>query len=158
MSENNFINQPAPFFTLPSSEGKPISIKDYLGKKVVLYFYLQDEMPECTKESLAFKENYWDFVDRGAVVLGISSDNLVSHRRFIEKHDLPFPLLSDINHEAAKSYGVWQEKLMDKRTYWGIERTVFVIDEKGIIKKVFQKLKILEYSQESLKSLDELAI
>ncbi len=132
----------APLFTLPDSEGKKVSLKDYEGKNVVLYFYPKDMTSGCTKQACGFRDAFPDFKKINAVVLGISKDSIQSHKKFIEKYDLPFKLLSDESGSVCELYGVWKEKSMYGKKYMGIERTTFIIDPKGIIKKIFPKVKV----------------
>jgi len=146
----------APAFNLPSSSGKKIALKDLLGKNVVLYFYPKDNTPGCTQEACQFRDNLKAFEDEGAVILGVSPDNLASHEKFIQKFDLPFPLLSDEDHKIAEKYGVWQEKSMYGRKYFGIVRSTFVIDKKGNLARIFRKVKVGNHDQEVLEVLREL--
>jgi peroxiredoxin Q/BCP len=138
----------APEFTLPSDGGKEISLKDFRGKKVVLYFYPKDDTPGCTKEACSFNENLARLGKKGAVVLGISADSPVSHKKFIDKYDLSFPLLSDESKSVIKAYNVWKEKSMYGKKYMGIERTTFIVDEKGMIAHIFEKVKVEGHTDE----------
>lgn len=147
------VNDAAPDFSLPSSDGKDLSLKDFRGKKVVLYFYPKDDTPGCTKEACSFTENLARVKRKGAVVLGISADSPQAHRKFIEKYDLSFPLLSDESRKVIEAYGVWKEKAFMGRKYMGIERTTFIIDEKGKISHIFPKVKVEGHTEEVLKSL-----
>ncbi len=132
---------PAPPFTLPADDGATVSLKALRGKKVVLYFYPKDDTSGCTVEACEFRDS-WKAVQRaGAVVLGVSPDSATSHGKFKKKYDLPFPLLADTDHAVAEAYGVWGEKSMYGRKYFGILRTTFVIDAKGIVGRVFEKVK-----------------
>lgn len=140
----------APEFSLPSGVGKAVSLSDYLGNKVVLYFYPKDNTSGCTTEALNFRDDYSEITSAGAVVLGISPDSEKSHEDFRTKHNLPFKLLSDPDHKVSELYGAWGEKKMYGRTYMGVIRSTFVIDEKGIIIKVFQKVKVKDHSKEVL--------
>ena len=124
----------APSFKLPAAGGGDISLSELKGKKVVLYFYPKDDTPGCTKEACSFQENAGPLKKKGAVVLGVSADSVASHDKFASKYTLQFPLLSDETKEVCKSYGVWKEKSMYGRTFMGIERTTFIIDEEGKIK------------------------
>ena len=135
------VGKKAPSFTLLDQNGKKHSLKDYLGKKVVLYFYPKDNTSGCTKEACSFKELYPDFMEKGAVVIGISKDSVKSHKNFEEKYELPFILLSDEDTEVIQKYDVWKEKSMYGRKYMGIERSTYLIDEKGKIIKAYQKVK-----------------
>src|SRR4029079_4266849 len=120
--------KPAPSFSLPSTDGKTISLAGLKGKKVVLYFYPKDDTPGCTKEACAFRDAFADYKKAGAVLLGVSPDDLESHEKFRGKYELPFTLLADTGHAVAEKYGVWKEKLNYGKKYMGIERTTFVID------------------------------
>lgn len=140
----------APEFKAPSNTGKTISLKDFRGKKVVLYFYPKDNTSGCTKEACSFRDNMARLKRKGTVVLGVSPDSVASHERFAAKHELPFPLLSDPEHEVAESYGVWVEKSMYGRKYMGIQRATFVIDEKGKLSAVFPKVKVAGHVDEVL--------
>jgi len=147
------IGDQAPEFTLPSSEGKEVSLKDFRGKKIVLYFYPKDDTPGCTKEACSFRDNLSRVKKKGAIVIGISSDSVNSHKKFSEKYDLPFPLLSDETKGVLKSYGVWKKKSFMGKQYMGIERTTFIIDENGKIKKIFNKVKVDGHVDEVLEAL-----
>ncbi|HEY6952233.1 MAG TPA: thioredoxin-dependent thiol peroxidase, partial [Bacteroidota bacterium] len=131
------IGDKAPDFKLSSSPEGDIRLSQYKGKKVILYFYPKDDTPGCTKEACSFQENLGLLKKKGAVVLGISADSVESHLKFAGKFNLGFPLLSDESKEVCKAYGVWKEKSMYGRTFMGIERTTFVIDEKGAIQHIF---------------------
>ena len=142
----------APNFTLKDKDGRDVSLSDFLGKKVVLYFYPKDNTPGCTRQACAFSGAYKDFVNKNIEVIGISKDSVVSHVKFAEKYGLPFVLLSDPEHKVIEDYGVWQEKELYGKLNMGVVRTTFIIDEKGIVEKVMPKVKpdtnaaeILEY-------------
>jgi peroxiredoxin Q/BCP len=143
----------APSFTLAASDGKKYSLKDFAGKKIVLYFYPKDDTSGCTSEACSFRDHLSEFKKKGAVVLGVSPDSVSSHEKFIKKYDLTFPLLSDESKEMLTSYGVWQEKSMYGRTYLGVSRTTFIIDEKGKISHVFPKVKVKGHTEEILQAL-----
>jgi|ERR1041385_3169999 peroxiredoxin Q/BCP len=147
------VGNKAPDFTLLSTDGKEISLKDYRGKKVVLYFYPKDDTPGCTKEACSFRDNIARVRKKGAEVLGISADSVKSHKKFAEKFDLPFPLLSDETKEVIKVYGVWQEKSFMGKKYMGIVRTTVIIDEKGNIAHIFTKVKVDGHTDEVLEHL-----
>ena len=147
------IGTAAPQFKLPDQNGVMHSLKDYKGKKVILYFYPKDTTAGCTKEACGFRDRYPDITEKGAVVLGISKDNVASHKKFEEKHSLPFTLLSDESTEVLQKYDVWKEKQMYGRTYMGIERSTYLIDEKGKIIKAYQKVKSAVHPEEVLKDL-----
>ena len=131
----------APNSTLQDKDGKNISLSDFLGKKVVLYFYPKDNTPGCTRQACAFASAYDDFRVKDVVVIGISRDSVSSHLKFAEKHNLPFILLSDPERVAIEAYGVWQEKKLYGKLSFGIVRTSFIIDEQGVIQKVMSKVK-----------------
>ncbi len=147
------INDKAPSFTLLSTEGKEISLEDFRGKKVILYFYPKDDTPGCTKEACSFRDNLLRIKKKGAVVIGISADSLSSHEKFKRKYDLNFHLLSDENKNVLKAYGVWKKKTMMGKSYMGIERTTFIIDEGGKILMIFSKVKVEGHVDEVLKVL-----
>jgi len=140
----------APAFSLPSGDGTTVTLKDFKGKKVVLYFYPKDNTSGCTKEACSFQENLSALKKKGAILLGVSADGVSSHARFSSKYDLSFPLLSDEKKEVLKAYGVWKEKSMYGRKYMGIERTTFVIDERGTIAHIFPKVKVEGHTKEVL--------
>ncbi len=146
----------APDFTLPSDGGGEVSLSDYRGKKVVLYFYPKDDTPGCTTEACNFRDDYSRIIAAGAAVLGISPDEVKSHDKFKLKFNLPFALLSDPEHRVAELYGAWGEKKMYGKTYMGIIRATFIIDEDGVIIKVFPKVKVKNHSQEVLEFLGSL--
>jgi len=142
MSENTVKEgDRAPGFTLPSDDGTEVSLEDLRGRRVVLYFYPKDDTPGCTTEACEFRDAMPRFEETGAVVLGVSPDGVGSHRKFKEKHDLDFPLLADEEHEVAEAYGVWKEKSMFGRTFWGVERSTFLIGEDGHIEQVWRKVR-----------------
>ena len=131
----------APDFALLDSEGREHKLSDYLGKKIVLYFYPKDNTPGCTRQACAFASAYDAFRERDIVVIGISRDSVASHKKFAEKYSLPFILLSDPDLTAIQSYGVWQEKKLYGKTSFGVVRTTFIIDENGKISAVMPKVK-----------------
>src|SRR6266511_3190324 len=131
----------APTFTAKNADGETVRLKDLRGQKVVLYFYPKDDTPGCTKEACSFRDAFADFKKRGIEVLGVSVDSEASHKKFAAKYKLPFTLLADPNHAIADAYGVYGEKKFMGRTYLGVKRITFLIDEKGKIKKVFEKVK-----------------
>ncbi|MBI1820547.1 MAG: thioredoxin-dependent thiol peroxidase [Nitrospirae bacterium] len=143
----------APDFNLPSSTGENISLKSLKGKSVVLYFYPKDDTPGCTKESCGFRDELSQFNKASAVILGVSNDSLDSHQKFIKKYSLTFALLSDEDHAVSEKYGVYKEKNMYGKKYWGIERSTFVIDPEGKIKQIFRKVKVDNHIQEVLNAL-----
>ena len=131
----------APAFMLADKDGKMVSLSDFLGKKVVLYFYPKDNTPGCTRQACAFACAYSEFEKKNAVIIGISKDSVSSHEKFAEKYNLPFILLSDPELQAIQAYGVWQEKKLYGKTSMGVVRTTFIIDEQGKIIKVMPKVK-----------------
>lgn len=147
------IGDPAPDFKLTSDKGEIVSLKDFKGRKVVLYFYPKDMTSGCTAEACDFRDNVKKFEKKNTVVIGVSADSLDSHKKFKDKYDLPFILLSDETKKMLKDYGVWKEKSMYGRKYMGIERTTYVIDEKGKIEKIFNKVKVDGHIDEILESL-----
>jgi peroxiredoxin Q/BCP len=130
----------APEFTAADQNGNQVSLKDFKGKKVILYFYPKDDTPGCTAEACDFRDNYSGLVAKGIVVLGVSVDSEASHQKFVTKHNLPFTLLADTDHAIVEAYGVWAEKNMYGKTYMGINRSTFVIDENGIITNIIKKV------------------
>jgi len=146
----------APEISLPSSSGKDVSLSDFKGKYVVLYFYPKDDTPGCTKEACEFRDLQSDFSDLNAVIVGVSKDPIKKHDKFIEKYELPFELLSDEEFELLKAFDVWKEKSMYGRTYLGIERSTFLIDPEGKIIKEWRKVKVTNHVKEVLESLREL--
>ena len=143
----------APDFTLPDQNGNRHSLSDYRGKKVILYFYPKDNTPSCTKQACGFAERYPKFTDKGAVVLGISKDSVASHKKFEEKYGLPFTILSDPELVAIQAYDVWQEKKNYGKTYMGVVRTTYLIDEEGKIVKAFDKVKAADNPEQMLGEL-----
>ena len=131
----------APDFTLPDKEGKMVSLSDFAGKRVVLYFYPKDNTPGCTRQACAFAGAYEEFKTLDAVVSGVSKDSVASHQKFAEKYDLPFVLLSDPELTAIQAYGVWQEKKLYGKVSMGVVRSTYVIDRNGVIEKVMPKVK-----------------
>lgn len=143
----------APDWSLPDQDGKTVALKSFKGKQVVLYFYPKDDTPGCTKEACDFRDNIAPIKKAGAVVLGVSFDGQAAHQKFIAKYELPFTLLSDEDKAVAKAYGVYKEKSMYGKKYWGIERSTFVIDGKGVIKAAFRKVKVTGHVDEVLAAL-----
>lgn len=143
----------APDFTLPDQNGNRHSLSDYRGKKVILYFYPKDNTPGCTKQACGFAERFPQFTEKGAVVLGISKDSVASHKKFEEKYGLPFTILSDPELVAIQAYDVWQEKKNYGKTYMGVVRTTYLIDEEGKIAKAFDKVKAADNPEQMLGEL-----
>ena len=131
----------APDFTLPNQDGVPVSLRDFRGKQVVLYFYPKDNTPGCTRQACAFAGAFEEFQQIGAVVIGISKDSTASHKKFAEKYGLPFLLLSDPELAVIQAYGVWQEKKLYGKVSMGVVRSTFIIGENGVIEKVMPKVK-----------------
>jgi thioredoxin-dependent peroxiredoxin len=147
------VGDKAPAFALPTGDASVLSLKDLEGKKVVLYFYPKDNTSGCTKEACSFQDNNAAIKKRGAVVVGVSTDSPESHRKFAGKYDLSFPLISDEEKKLVKQYGVWKEKSMYGKKYMGIERTTFIIDERGKIAHIFPKVKVDGHIDEVLAAL-----
>lgn len=132
---------PAPDFNAKDQDGNAISLSDFKGKKLVLYFYPKDDTPGCTAQACDLRDNYQQMLAQGYAVVGVSVDDEKSHRKFIEKYELPFPLLADTDHAVVDAYGVWVEKNMYGRKYMGTARTTFVINEEGKIEDIISKVK-----------------
>lgn len=149
----SLVNMEAPDFSLLNEKEEEISVSDYRGKKVVLYFYPKDMTPGCTTEACDFRDRHEEFSDLNTVILGVSGDEASKHTKFIEKYGLPFSLLVDENHEVADKYGVWVLKKMYGREFMGIERSTFLINEEGIVEKEWRKVKVKNHIEEVLQSL-----
>lgn len=147
------VGDKAPLFSLPSADGSMVHLKDFRGKKVVVYFYPKDNTSGCTREACAFQENLSALKRKSAVLLGVSADGVVSHAKFAAKYQLSFPLLSDETKVVLKAYGVWKEKSMYGRKYMGIERTTVIIDERGFIASIFSKVKVEGHAKEVFDAL-----
>jgi peroxiredoxin Q/BCP len=145
----------APAFKTTDANGETVNLKDFRGKKVALYFYPKDDTPGCTKEACSFRDAFSRFKKQGITILGVSPDSEKSHQKFASKYKLPFTLLADTDHSIADAYGVYGEKKFMGRTYMGIRRTTFLIDEKGKIKKVFEKVKPEDHADEVLGAFSE---
>ncbi|HNY15299.1 MAG TPA: thioredoxin-dependent thiol peroxidase [Bacteroidales bacterium] len=141
----------APSFEGIDQNGKIIKLSDFAGKKLVLYFYPKDNTSGCTAEACDLRDNYKDFLKKGFSVVGVSADSEKSHKSFAEKYSLPFPLIADTSHKILNDYGVWQEKSMYGRKYFGIVRTTFIIDEKGHIEKIIGKVETKSHSEQIFK-------
>lgn len=137
----------APDFSLPADDGATVSLSDYEGRKVLLYFYPKDDTSGCTKQACDLRDEMPRFEAGDTVVLGVSPDPVESHVKFKEKYDLNFPLLADEDHEVAEAYGVWKEKSMYGRSYMGIERSSFLIDENGVIKEAWRKVQATKHAE-----------
>ena len=147
------IGKKAPDFNLVSGDGKKYSLKDFAGRKLVLYFYPRDNTSGCTKEARSFENKRAAMKKNGAIVVGVSTDSVDSHAKFAQKNSLTFPLLSDEKKMVIKAYGVWKEKSMYGKKYFGIERTTVVIDEKGIIRYIFHRVRVEGHADEVLNVL-----
>lgn len=146
----------APDFTGTDQDGASVSLKDFKGQKLVLYFYPEDDTATCTTQACNLRDDYGLLKNKGFAVLGVSPDDVHKHRKFVEKYDLPFTLLADPKHIIIKKYGVWGEKQLWGRKYMGLHRTTFLIDEKGIIRKIFLKPRSSRHSQEILEAWEML--
>ena len=149
------VGQKAPDFTALNDAGQKVKLSDLKGKKIVLYFYPKDDTPGCTVEACAFPDGIDEVKSRGAVVLGVSVDSVESHKKFKNKFDLNFPLLSDADKAIVQAYGTWKEKSMYGKKFIGIERTTFIIDEQGRISHIFPKVKVDEHYDQVLDALEE---
>ena len=147
------VGKKAPDFTLPDQNGDLHSLSEYKGKKVILYFYPKDNTPGCTKQACGFAERYPQFIEKGAVVLGISKDSVASHKKFEEKYGLPFTLLSDPERKVIQAYDVWKEKMNYGKVSMGVVRTTYLIDESGKIAKAFDKVKATDNPEQMLGEL-----
>ncbi len=145
----------APDFTVNDQDENSVKLSKYKGKKVVLYFYPRDMTPGCTKQACSLRDGISDLKKNNIEVLGVSTDDEKKHQKFIAKHELPFTLLADTEHEVSEAYGVWVEKNMYGKKYMGIKRTTFLIDEKGKIVKIFKKVKVSEHADEVLEAFAE---
>jgi peroxiredoxin Q/BCP len=148
------VGQKAPDFALTNQDGQPVTLSEFRGSPVVLYFYPKDDTPGCTKEACAFRDAFSEYRKRGAVILGVSPDDPASHAKFARKFELPFTLVADPEHTLCEAYGVWKEKNMYGRKSMGVERTTFVIDANGVVRHVFPKVKVDGHSDAIMKALD----
>ncbi|WP_256761745.1 thioredoxin-dependent thiol peroxidase [Cohnella sp. WQ 127256] len=139
---NVYIGKPVPDFELPATNGKTVRLSEYRGRKVVIYFYPKDMTPACTQESCDFRDASATFGQSNAIILGISTDELIRHYKFIEKYELPFLLLADPEHRVCELFGVWQEKKLYGKTYMGIVRSTFLLNEEGILVQEWRNLKV----------------
>ena len=146
---------PAPDFSLPDADGNLVSLADLKGKRVVLYFYPRDNTPGCTKEACGFKENYAELQKRDVVLLGVSTDDAKSHNKFITKHELPFPLLCDIDAKVSTAYESYGLKKFMGKEYMGIKRTTFIIGTDGKLEKIYQKVKPADHADQVLQDLED---
>ncbi|MFC1660242.1 thioredoxin-dependent thiol peroxidase [Gemmatimonadota bacterium] len=145
----------APDFTLPSDDGSEVTLSDFRGKRVILYFYPKDNTSGCTTQACDLRDSVPTISSRGAVVLGVSPDPVPSHVKFRDKFDLNFPLLADENHRVAEAYGVWKEKSMYGKTYWGVERSTFILDEAGVVVESWRKVRPKGHAERVLDALGE---
>ena len=151
------VGKKAPDFELPDQNGEMHKLSDYAGKKVILYFYPKDNTAGCTKQACGFSERYPQFTEKGAVILGVSKDSVASHKRFEEKYGLAFTLLADPERKVIEAYDVWKEKKLYGKTYMGITRSTYVIDEEGTIIKTFEKANPATNAQDILEYLAQLS-
>ena len=156
MSEWVEEGQKAPDFELQTDRGAPLRLSAQRGKPVVLYFYPKDDTPGCTVEACAFRDRRAELADRGALVLGVSPDGVASHAAFRDKFSLDFPLLADPQHEVAEAYGAWRERTNYGKTYMGIQRSTFLIDGDGVVRKVWRKVDVQQHDQQVIDALDSL--
>ena len=146
----------APDFSLPDQDGVMHSLSQYRGKKAILYFYPRDNTPGCTKQACGFRDLYPQFTEKGAVVLGVSKDSVASHKKFQEKYQLSFPILSDTELQVIQAYDVWKEKKLYGKVSMGVVRTTYLIDENGIISKAFGKVKAAQNPEQMLEELNDI--
>jgi peroxiredoxin Q/BCP len=147
----------APAITLNDQDGKKVSLNDFKGKNIVIYFYPKDNTSGCTLEACNFRDEFPKFGKLNAVILGISPDSVESHKKFADKYNLPFRLLSDERRTVLEEYGVWKEKSMYGRKYMGVERSTFIIDKTGKIRKIFRKVKVANHNEEVMTALKDLS-
>ena len=145
----------APDFTVKNQNGESVKLSDYRGQRVVLYFYPKDDTPGCTKQACSLRDSFDVFEEKGIKVFGVSTDDENSHQKFISKYALPFDLLADTEKEIVNAYGVYGEKTNYGKKYMGINRTTFLIDESGVIKKIFDKVNVSEHADEVLEAFEE---
>jgi len=153
MAKQLAVGEKAPDFSLPDQHGKTVTLKSFKSKQVVLYFYPKDDTPGCTKEACDFRDVESQIMRAGAAIIGVSLDGQESHQKFIKKYGLPFPLLSDEDAAVSKAYGVYKQKNMYGKTYWGIERSTFIVDAEGKLKAIFHKVKVDGHADEVLTAL-----
>jgi peroxiredoxin Q/BCP len=147
----------APEFTLPADDGSKVKLKELRGGAVVLYFYPRDDTPGCTREACAFRDRRKEILKAGAKVFGVSTDDVASHVKFRDKYELNFPLLADVDHKVAEKYGAWREKNMYGKKSWGVQRSTFLIDAEGVVRKVWKKVQVDGHDDQVLAALAELA-
>lgn len=153
MTHNLVEGDQAPGFSLPATGGKMLTLSEFAGRRVVLFFYPKDDTPACTKEALAFSSSAAKFRARKTVVIGISRDSLASHEKYAAKHALALPLASDADGAVCEAYGVWQEKKLYGKVYMGVERSTFLIDQAGVIRRVWRKVKVAGHAEDVLAAL-----
>jgi peroxiredoxin Q/BCP len=151
--ESLTVGMQAPEFSLPSTLGRRVSLNEFRGKRVILYFYPKDDTPGCTMEACGFRDSFPRIESKDAIVLGVSLDDELSHERFAQKYNLPFPLLSDKDAAVSRQYGTYKEKNLYGRSFWGIERTTFVIDREGRVEHVFRRVKVEGHAEEVMATL-----
>jgi peroxiredoxin Q/BCP len=144
------IGDKAPLFEAKDQDGNVVKLSDFQGKKIVLYFYPKDSTPACTAQACSLRDNYEAFLAKKYIVLGVSADNEKSHKKFADKHNLPFPLLADTEHHIVEAYGVWGEKMLYGKKYMGIIRTTFIIDENGNIQAIISKIDTKNHAKQVL--------
>lgn len=149
------LGKKAPDFTLENQDGEKISLSDFKGKNVILYFYPKDMTPGCTTQACDFRDNYEEFKELDTEVIGISPDPIERHQKFIDKHGLPFQLLADTEQEAAKMYDVWKLKKMFGKEFYGIERSTFIIDKEGIVQKEYRKVRVKGHIADTIEFVKE---
>lgn len=149
------IGAKAPDFKLENQDGEVVSLSQHKGKNIVLYFYPKDMTPGCTTQACAFRDQYSEFNDLNTVILGVSPDPIEQHQKFIDKHDLPFPLLADTENEVAKLYDVWKLKKMFGREFYGIERSTFIIDAEGILRQEWRRVRVKGHIDDTIKYVKE---
>jgi len=151
--ESLTVGMQAPEFSLPSTLGRRVSLSEFRGKRVILYFYPKDDTPGCTMEACGFRDSFPRIESKDAIVLGVSLDDELSHERFAQKYNLPFPLLSDKDAAVSRQYGTYKEKNLYGRSFWGIERTTFVIGREGKVEHVFRRVKVEGHAEEVMATL-----
>lgn len=149
------IGKQAPEFTLPNQQGEQVTLSDFKGKHVVLYFYPKDMTPGCTTQACDFRDQHENFSDLDAIIIGVSPDPIERHQKFIDKHDLPFLLLADEDHQVAEQYGVWKLKKNFGKEYYGIERSTFIFDKDGVLQKEYRKVRVKGHVEEALQYIRE---
>lgn len=149
------IGKQAPDFTLPNQQGEQVTLSEYKGKHVVLYFYPKDMTPGCTTQACDFRDQHESFSDLDAIIIGVSPDPVERHQKFIDKHELPFLLLADEEHQVAEQYGVWTLKKNFGKEYFGIERSTFIIDKEGVLQKEYRKVRVKGHVEEALQYVRE---